>query len=80
MNSSEDVIDPVLRHDNATPPAPFLREHSGETFYLCSTECGVKFDGDSDAYVAASKLELPGWGMTPHPENIVKQFRKIEKE
>jgi YHS domain. len=60
--------------------APLSRKHRDETFYLCSIECGAKFDRDADAYVAAAKLELPGWGKTPHPENVVNQFRKIEEE
>jgi hypothetical protein len=30
---------------------------------------------DADAYAAVAGLDLPGWGMTPHPENVVAQFR-----
>ena len=59
--------------------APLVREHAEETFYLCSAQCGAKFDADADAYVAAAKLNLPGWGSTPHPENVVKQFRKRDE-
>jgi YHS domain-containing protein len=55
--------------------APFTREHSASVFYLCSIECAKKFDADADAYAAVAGLQLPGWGMTPHPENVVKQFR-----
>ena len=76
MSPADDVIDPVCGMTMPRAAAPLVREHSGETFYLCSAECGAKFDRDADAYIAASKLRLPGWGMTPHPENVVKQFRK----
>jgi YHS domain-containing protein len=76
MNSTDEVIDPVCGMTFRKALAPLVREHGGETFYLCSVECGAKFDGDADAYVAASRLALPGWGQTPHPENVVKQFRK----
>ena len=77
--TSEMVIDPVCGMTIRKEAAPLMREHAGETFYLCSAECGVKFDGDADAYVTAARLNLPGWGKTPHPENVVKQFRKIEE-
>jgi YHS domain-containing protein len=79
MNSNETVIDPVCGMTMPRSAAPFVREHGGDTFYLCSAECGAKFDADADAYIAASKLRLPGWGKTPHPENVVKQFRKPEE-
>ena len=39
-----------------------------------------RFDSDADAYAAAAKLSLPGWGETPHPESVVKQFRKSRRE
>jgi YHS domain-containing protein len=74
--SSEDAIDPVCGMTIRKSAAPLEREHSGMIFYLCSAECGAKFDSDADAYVAASRLGLPGWGETPHPESVVKQFRK----
>jgi YHS domain-containing protein len=76
MDSPQDVIDPVCGMTMPRQAAPHTREHDGETFYLCSVECGAKFDRDADAYIAAAKLKLPGWGKTPHPENVVKQFRK----
>lgn len=77
MGSHEDVIDPVCGMTMPRQAAPLTREHDGETYFLCSAECGTKFDRDADAYIAAAKLKLPGWGKTPHPENVVKQFRKI---
>jgi YHS domain-containing protein len=76
----ETVIDPVCGMTIRKDAAPLQRVHGGETFYLCSAECGVKFDGDADAYMTAAKLNLPGWGKTPHPESVVKQFRKTEEQ
>jgi len=52
--------------------APFSREHSASVYYLCSIECATKFDADADAYATVAGLQLPGWGLTPHPENVVK--------
>ena len=75
MTLPETVIDPVCGMTIGRSQAPFTREHGTSVYYLCSIECGKKFDADADAYAAVAGLELPGWGMTPHPENIVKQFR-----
>lgn len=75
MNSSESVIDPVCGMTIPKSRAPVTREHGGKTFHLCSIECAAKFDADADAYAAVSRLGLPGWGETPHPENVRKQFR-----
>jgi YHS domain-containing protein len=74
--SPDNVIDPVCGMKFDKTRAPFQREHNGETFYLCSTECAQKFDIDGEAYVATARLSLPGWGQTPHPESVVKQFRQ----
>jgi YHS domain-containing protein len=79
MNPADAVIDPVCGMTMPRRAAPLEREHGGEIFYLCSAECGLKFDADADAYVAAARLNLPGWGATPHPENVIKQFRKIDE-
>ena len=79
MSSADDIIDPVCGMTMPRLAAPLLREHGGETFFLCSVECAAKFDRDADAYVAAAKLKLPGWGKTPHPDNVVKQFRKLDE-
>ena len=76
MRSSTQVIDPVCGMTIDKEKAPFERENSGETFFLCSSECARRFDVDGDAYVATARLNLPGWGMTPHPEQVVKQFRQ----
>ena len=75
MSSPEEVIDPVCGMTIAKNKAPISRSYTETTFYLCSLECGVKFDADADAYVAASRAGLPGWGQTPHPESVTRQFR-----
>ena len=75
MTLPEAVIDPVCGMTIGRNQAPYKREHGVGVFYLCSIECTRKFDADADAYAAVAGLELPGWGMTPHPENVVKQFR-----
>jgi YHS domain-containing protein len=75
MTLPETVIDPVCGMTIGRNQAPFTREHSSSVYYLCSIECTRKFEADADAYAAVAGLQLPGWGMTPHPENVVKQFR-----
>jgi len=59
----------------STAQAPFTHEHAGTVWYLCSAECRMKFEADGAAYVAAARLNLPGWGQTPHPESVIEQFR-----
>lgn len=56
--------------------APFQRELGGSTYYLCSSACVSRFESDSDAYLTTAKLNLPGWGQTPHPDCVVKQFKR----
>ena len=80
MSQTDSVIDPVCGMTITKAQAPFTREHTGITFYLCSRECAAKFDADADAYAAASRLSLPGWGQTPHPQNVVEQFRSKPEE
>jgi YHS domain-containing protein len=75
MDAKEETIDPVCGMTIERSKAPFERAHSGQTFYLCSAQCTAKFDIDGDAYVAAARLSLPGWGLTPHPEHVIRQFR-----
>lgn len=75
MKSFDDVIDPVCGMTISKSRAPVVKAHGESTFYLCSVECGAKFDADADAYAVVSRLGLPGWGETPHPESITKQFR-----
>ena len=72
---SEKVIDPVCGMTIAKSQAPYAREHGGNDYYFCSIQCTAKFDSDAEAYAAAARLQLPGWGLTPHPENITRQFR-----
>lgn len=72
----ETVIDPVCGMTITIEQAPYSRERQGATHYLCSLECVRKFDLDGDAYVAAARLGLPGWGKTPHPDAVVEQFRR----
>ena len=79
MKPDEHVIDPVCGMIMPMQAAPLERTHGGKTFYLCSAQCAAKFDADADAYSAAAKLNLPGWGSTPHPENVVRQFRKRDE-
>ena len=76
MDSEQNVIDPVCGMTITRSQAPFSRDHSGATYYLCSIECCGKFDRDGDAYAATARLQLPGWGSTPHPESVIEQFRK----
>jgi YHS domain-containing protein len=72
------VIDPVCGMTITVSQAPFAREHGGSMYYLCSVECRLKFEVDSEAYAAAARIELPGWGLTPHPESVIEQFRRPE--
>lgn len=76
--SAQLVIDPVCGMTLEQLQAPYVREHSGATWYLCSHACCLKFDADADAYIAAARLDLPGWGRTPHPESVTEQFRRPE--
>ena len=76
MTSGEEVIDPVCGMTIVRHEAPYQREHGGETYYMCSAACASRFDTDGDAYAATAKLNLPGWGMTPHPDDVVKQFKR----
>ena len=76
--SAQLVIDPVCGMTLEQVQAPHAREHSGATWYLCSLECCLKFDADAAAYIAAARLDLPGWGQTPHPESVIEQFRRPE--
>ena len=76
MDSNDEVIDPVCGMTITKAKAPFNVDHNGLAYYFCSTQCASSFDADADAYAAAAKLSLPGWGETPHPESVVKQFRK----
>ena len=76
MSDSSKVIDPVCGMTLHVSEAPYSCEHGDRVWYLCSAECRFKFDADRDAYIAVSRLDLPGWGLTPHPESVVEQFRR----
>jgi P-type Cu+ transporter len=70
MSSHATVIDPVcgMRVDPAS--ATDSRDHKGETYYFCSPWCARKFDGDADAYLAASRLRGDSGSEStddPHP-------------
>jgi YHS domain-containing protein len=74
MTTNRAVIDPVCGMTISMSQAPFNRLHGDATYHFCSIECTLKFDADSDAYAAVARLNLPGWGQTPHPPAIVEQF------
>jgi len=76
MVTGDEVIDPVCGMTIPKARAPFNAEHEGSTYYFCSVQCASRFDADADAYAAAAKLNLPGWGETPHPDSVAKQFRQ----
>jgi YHS domain-containing protein len=76
--TNHEVVDPVCGMTITIAQAPYTREHGGVTYHLCSIECRAKFDADGAAYAAVARLNLPGWGETPHPEDIVEQFRRPE--
>jgi YHS domain-containing protein len=76
MTSSDAVIDPVCGMTITKAQAPFTRVHAGATYHLCSVACASRFDADGDAYAAVARLDLPGWGRTPHPPAVVEQFRQ----
>ena len=66
--SRQQAIDPVCGMTLATPEG-LTREHGGETYYFCSAICAERFDVDAAAYIAASRLDLEGWGRTPAPSS-----------
>jgi YHS domain-containing protein len=76
MTSHEHVVDPVCGMTITTVEAPYTSEHAGTTYYLCSAICSQRFALDADAYATVARLDLPGWGQTPHPPDIVERFRR----
>ena len=62
----QEAIDPVCGMTIATEGA-ITRDHEGVTYYFCVESCASRFDQDAAAYVAASRLNLDGWGRTPAP-------------
>ena len=66
MTDDSKVVDPVCGMTIAKNCCT-VREHEGQTYYLCSELCVVRFDEDAAAYVAVSRLGLQGWGQTPMP-------------
>jgi YHS domain-containing protein len=57
MATLDQVMDPVCGMLIDPAVAAGSREHRGQTYHLCSPGCLVKFDGDADAYIAASRVE-----------------------
>lgn len=78
MRDDARVIDPVCGMTITVAQAPHARDHGGVTYYLCSVERRLKFEADAEAYAAAARSDLPGWGLTPHPEAVIEQFRRQE--
>jgi YHS domain-containing protein len=72
----DEVIDPVCGMTILKAEAPHQRVHEGTTYYMCSAGCAHRFDLDGDAYATTAKLNLPGWGKTPHPQDVIKHFRR----
>jgi YHS domain-containing protein len=54
--SQDFATDPVCGMRVDPTAAADTRQHKGTTYYFCSPWCGRKFDGDADAYLAASRL------------------------
>lgn len=73
--STSNAIDPVCGMTLSIEQAPFSMELDGTTYHLCSAACLQRFEADGAAYAAVARLDLPGWGRTPHPPAIVEQFR-----
>ena len=63
---AQEAIDPVCGMTIPTDGA-ITREYEGATYYFCSEICATRFDQDAVAYIAASRLNLDGWGQTPTP-------------
>jgi YHS domain-containing protein len=57
MTTPEQVLDPVCGMLILPHEAAGTRTHHGATYHLCSAGCLLKFDGDADAYLAASRSE-----------------------
>jgi Cu+-exporting ATPase len=57
MSSTQLVLDPVCGMLIDPARAAGTREHLEIVYHLCSSRCIAKFDGDADAYVAASRVE-----------------------
>lgn len=66
MTPESHAVDPVCGMTIPTTNAT-RRTHEGKTYYLCSEICQARFDADAAAYVATSRLGIPGWGKTPRP-------------
>lgn len=57
MSTPEQVLDPVCGMLIAPHQAAGTRLHGEATYHLCSLRCLEKFDGDADAYIAATRSE-----------------------
>lgn len=65
MSLSDAITDPVCGMTFVAAQAAASREHGGSTYHFCSVACALRFDLDAEAYIAASRLDLPEWGYTP---------------
>jgi len=75
LRPRDEVIDPVCGMTITIAEAPHQRDLGGTKYYLCSLACAGRFDSDGEAYAATAKLDLPGWGKTPHPDGVVRHLR-----
>ena len=57
MTSPERVLDPVCGMLIEPHVAAGTRIHRDALYHLCSIGCLAKFDGDADAYIAATRAE-----------------------
>ena len=73
--TDQEAIDPVCGMTIATDGA-ITREYGGATYYFCAPSCASRFDVDAEAYVAASRLGLDGWGRTPAPGFLMRKDRE----
>jgi hypothetical protein len=61
----------VLDHHPHELYLQFNAVKNGVSFFLQGTALISRNSG-----TGAAKFNVPGWGNTPHPENVVKQFRR----
>jgi YHS domain-containing protein len=57
MASDTHVLDPVCGMLIEPSRAAGTRTHRETVYHLCSVGCMLKFDGDADAYIAATRAD-----------------------